>query len=285
MGSKSADGEHFALNLGVYKGGMENGKRHGIGILKGNPNSIWSGRSYQGYFNYGACHGRGSHVWSDGSRYDGEWERGNFHGSGTFFSKDRCFAAQWENGHPLSGTMIDASGSAWNIEQFPSRNSFKNLLSFLERGRDAVPPRKAAELLMTPNGRITEGWPPPPPEPAPPPPLSMLARFPSHTTPEQPWSELSQQERSEVMAAAGRQLDWTGVWQREVRLPSYSLRAPLFFPSKVADDNESQMIINEFAPPSRKCVVGIKRISGTAELVVLPHELCPSPSLTPLTPT
>ncbi len=44
-------------------------------------------------------HGKGTYIWADGGRYEGEWQDDMKHGKGTFTSSDgRRFEQEWHKG-------------------------------------------------------------------------------------------------------------------------------------------------------------------------------------------
>ena len=59
----------------VYEGEVQNGKRHGNGML------TWAdGQSYQGMWYLGLPHGLGVAEYGSGASYCGEWYLGDRHG-------------------------------------------------------------------------------------------------------------------------------------------------------------------------------------------------------------
>ena len=60
---------------GTYVGDCKSGLAHGKGTASG-------ADRYEGQFNRGLPHGRGSYTWSDGTLYNGEWSKGIREGRG-----------------------------------------------------------------------------------------------------------------------------------------------------------------------------------------------------------
>lgn len=76
-----------------YEGELENGYRHGRGIMH-----YSSGAVYDGEWENGKKHGHGKYTWSGGTVYEGEWKDGcrNGHGKNTF-ADGRVYDGEWEN--------------------------------------------------------------------------------------------------------------------------------------------------------------------------------------------
>lgn len=69
------------VNGDTYEGEMKDGKCNGEGVLKSR--NLWNGVTqsyeegeYKGRFKAGKRHGKGEMVWLDGSRFEGEWDKG-----------------------------------------------------------------------------------------------------------------------------------------------------------------------------------------------------------------
>ena len=86
-------------NLGrkSYKGEWRNGVCHGMGTM------VYTDGMYKGRFNMGMRQGSGIYYYSDGSRYDGNWQNDKRNGSGRIYYADPdpenriYFEGYWEN--------------------------------------------------------------------------------------------------------------------------------------------------------------------------------------------
>ncbi|KAI4812298.1 hypothetical protein KUCAC02_023698 [Chaenocephalus aceratus] len=67
---------------------LTNGRRHGVGQLK-----FQDGTCFSGQFENGLFHGSGVLLFTDGSRYEGEFAHGKFQGTGVF---SRCDGMKFE---------------------------------------------------------------------------------------------------------------------------------------------------------------------------------------------
>jgi hypothetical protein len=122
---------HF--NYSKYIGQMQNGIRHGTGIITYNDGDEYigkwnygqkhgkgiyktpSGESYSGYFQNDKRHGHGIYKFEDGTGYDGEWKNGIKHGHGTYKYKfGEEYNGDWKDGKMHgNGTYKYADGSKY----------------------------------------------------------------------------------------------------------------------------------------------------------------------------
>ncbi|KAH3767382.1 2-isopropylmalate synthase [Pelomyxa schiedti] len=123
-----------AVMVTVYEGWWNNGQRNGHGtwrspetgtiycgewdhdVMSGTGRMLIGdnstrhhdpGGSYVGARKNDEFHGEGVRLWSNGDRYQGDWEDGKEHGKGTKrWARDgSSFAGVWERGVPVKGTM------------------------------------------------------------------------------------------------------------------------------------------------------------------------------------
>ena len=73
----------------VYKGGVRNGERYGLGT-----NQWPNGQAYSGEWQNDSRNGRGTHIWKDGRTVTGTWKDGHLHGQVYF---------RWPNGAVFDG--------------------------------------------------------------------------------------------------------------------------------------------------------------------------------------
>lgn len=125
------------LSFDLYKGSVENGKRHGFGLQL-----FANGCVYLGFWHKNAASGKGRLVLPDSTIYEGSFQNnilqkgivsyyngakyeGTFDGtsferfkSGTFtFSKGDMFKGEWEDGLVKDGKLIDKTGKVWEFYQ------------------------------------------------------------------------------------------------------------------------------------------------------------------------
>ena len=75
---------------GEFTGHVKEGKMHGVGVC------VYTDSSrYQGDWKAGLKHGRGTHSFASGDQFEGEWETGWMHGLGVYTWKigDKCAAS------------------------------------------------------------------------------------------------------------------------------------------------------------------------------------------------
>jgi len=78
-GKKHGDGEIKYKNADIYVGKFNNDKKHGYGTMK----YADDGREYKGYWDSDKKQGKGTMTYADGSKYEGEWLNDMRHGKGT----------------------------------------------------------------------------------------------------------------------------------------------------------------------------------------------------------
>ena len=84
--------ENALLRFGddqIYKGGVQNGMRHGTGT-----NQWPDGQTYSGEWQNDSRNGRGTHIWRDGRTVTGNWKDGHLNGNIYF---------RWPNGAVFDG--------------------------------------------------------------------------------------------------------------------------------------------------------------------------------------
>ncbi|XP_010781010.1 MORN repeat-containing protein 4 [Notothenia coriiceps] len=81
------------------------GRRHGVGQLK-----FQDGTCFSGQFENGLFHGSGVLLFTDGSRYEGEFAHGKFQGTGVF---SRC------DGMKFEGEFKDGRVEGYGLLTFP----------------------------------------------------------------------------------------------------------------------------------------------------------------------
>jgi len=94
----------------VYRGAVEDRKRHGHGTI-----SYENGDRYSGEWHEDVIHGQGTYHYAEGDRYSGQWDRGKFHGAGTYFFRSGSkYVGEWrddkKNG---TGTYHFRNGDTW----------------------------------------------------------------------------------------------------------------------------------------------------------------------------
>jgi hypothetical protein len=66
--------------------------------------SEWTGSRYEGEWLEGWYHGKGKYFFPDGVIYEGEFFKGEFHGTGTLiYPSGGKYKASWENGKMMEG--------------------------------------------------------------------------------------------------------------------------------------------------------------------------------------
>merc|ERR1712070_313157 len=138
----------------LYDGGIEDGLRHGNGVL------VWGdGRRYVGQFFCGSFHGSGEMSWPDGRKYSGQYHQGKKHGDGVFSWPDgRRYVGDWADGHRNgTGVYTNAKGRTrrgyWETDRpitwdpappSPAANGRNRAMS--------APPLSPPSLLPDPGG-------------------------------------------------------------------------------------------------------------------------------------
>jgi hypothetical protein len=93
-------------NGGYYRGGLQDGARHGQGTYLYPDYSI-----YTGEWKAGLKHGWGVYQWPSGNIYEGAWREGVMHGEGTLtFADGGILEGRWVDGTPPSATAPAAPG-------------------------------------------------------------------------------------------------------------------------------------------------------------------------------
>ena len=93
----------------LYEGELENGKLHGLGIMK-----YVNGNKYVGEWKDGKKHGLGTHNFPNGSKYVGEWKNGEQNGKGTWTHDETKYVGEWKDGKTNGqGTYNFPDGESW----------------------------------------------------------------------------------------------------------------------------------------------------------------------------
>lgn len=95
--------------------------------------------------------GEGTYVWRDGSRFEGQWQRNNFHGSGTSYDAggnvDR--SGIWANGL-YQGKLLSGDAAAGSVKlELPDGRIYEGELREYEMNGSAV--------ITYPNGDVYQG--------------------------------------------------------------------------------------------------------------------------------
>ena len=70
------------------------------------------GEKYEGEWEKGKYHGQGNMTYPDGSMYVGEFKDGEYHGQGTYtWSDGGKYEGKWKNGEIWNGTEYDKYGN------------------------------------------------------------------------------------------------------------------------------------------------------------------------------
>ncbi len=100
-------------NGSAYEGEWQNGKEHGKGTY-----TYPDGSVYEGEWQNGKEHGQGTCTYASGSAYEGEWQNGKKHGKGKFkYADGSVYEGEWQNGQKYGqGKYTYANGSAYEGE-------------------------------------------------------------------------------------------------------------------------------------------------------------------------
>ena len=107
------------INCGAkikYEGAKNaNGDYHGKGVI-----TFLNGEVWEGQFKNGKPYtGKGTFIWSDSSRYEGEIIEGEYQGQGTYtFPDGKKWAGEWKNNERFTGQGIIRydNGEQWEGE-------------------------------------------------------------------------------------------------------------------------------------------------------------------------
>jgi len=83
---------------GEYSGHVKEGKMHGVGVCL-----YTDGSRFQGDWKTGLKNGRGTHSFASGDQFEGEWENGWMHGLGVY---------TWKIGDKYIGEVCAAFAAA-----------------------------------------------------------------------------------------------------------------------------------------------------------------------------
>nr|UMO79852.1 Morn repeat domain containing protein [Pandoravirus aubagnensis] len=87
--------------MSLYKGGWADGKRHGHG------KALWSdGTRYEGDWAYDRCDGQGTMVCANRNRYKGGWSAGQRHGHGSYSTVDWIMGDAHVEGNFVAGRCV-----------------------------------------------------------------------------------------------------------------------------------------------------------------------------------
>lgn len=110
MQFSSKSGDNVRIENGVYDGASLNGIPHGTGTAY-----YSNGAKYEGEWNAGKWNGSGTLYYEDGNRcskYEGYWRIGKMHGDGTlYYSDGESWSGEWSGGNPRNG-----SGKFYRVE-------------------------------------------------------------------------------------------------------------------------------------------------------------------------
>ena len=118
---------------GIYIGEInKNGQKHGKGIYQ-----FSDGDRYEGEWENGQQHGKGIYQFSDGNRYKGNWENGQQHGKGICqFSDGSRYKGNWENGQQHGkGICQFSDGSRYEGEWENDQKHGKGVYQFSDGSR------------------------------------------------------------------------------------------------------------------------------------------------------
>ena len=90
-----------------YKGDVEKGKPHGLGLIR-----FPDGAKYSGEWKDGKANGKGTFISPNGEKYEWGWVENRKHGFGKSILADGfTFDGEWNYGRPWSGTHYDKEGN------------------------------------------------------------------------------------------------------------------------------------------------------------------------------
>lgn len=106
---QKGQGKCLYRNNLTYEGDWDNGRHHGIGVLKKKR------RTYEGSFAFNKRHGEGTQSYKDGLvRYQGQWQKDSRQGTGKFYvGENLYFEGIWKNDHPKSGMCFYPNGDRY----------------------------------------------------------------------------------------------------------------------------------------------------------------------------
>ena len=96
---------------GTYNGGKDtDGNKHGQGTL-----TFSDGRKYEGEWQHDKKHGQGTFTYANGRKYEGEWQHDKKHGQGTFtYANGRKYEGEWQHDKMHGqGTFTNANGGTY----------------------------------------------------------------------------------------------------------------------------------------------------------------------------
>ncbi|KAL6073139.1 Phosphatidylinositol-4-phosphate 5-kinase [Balamuthia mandrillaris] len=122
-------------NGSVYKGFWRNNQRHGDGIMTFHSHDRFGRLCYDGQWKHDMMHGEGVMLWRDGSKYVGDWRRGQRCGLGVqlFSNGQQQYEGQWK------GDKEDGQGAIVSSSTIPS-SSLAQL-----KDEDGIPLRCSGE--------------------------------------------------------------------------------------------------------------------------------------------
>ena len=119
----------------VYQGEYRDAQKHGLGIIQypsgdvykgsfrhdqfeGNGTYITHEMTYRGQWRNGVCHGKGTEIWADGSKFEGTFDMGEKAGYGVFvWQNGNSFRGYWQqNQMHGKGRLQYASGDVYQGE-------------------------------------------------------------------------------------------------------------------------------------------------------------------------